>query len=99
MEADRTAFTEDMRKERTAQQRRAFQRKCCTHETTILLENDLNGICGERLPHRQLRLNTVLLPTLDSIVSTEMIVCLTHSVTANNVPYGEGFPKFLLRPT
>lgn len=78
MEADRTAFTEDMRKERTAQQRRAFQRKCCTHEATILLENDLNSICGERLPHRQLRLNTVLLPTLDSIVTTEMIVCHTQ---------------------
>lgn len=99
MEADRTAFTEDMRKERTAPQRRAFQRKCHTHATTILLENDVNSICGERLPNRHLRLNTSLLPTLDSIVTTEMIQCVTHSVTANNVPYGEGFPKFLLHPT
>lgn len=99
MDADRTAFTEDMRNERTAQQRRAFQRKCHTHATAVLLEKDLSGICGERLPNRHLRLNTARPPTSDSIVTTEMIQCLTHSVTANNVPYGEGFPKFLLRPT
>lgn len=99
VEADRTAFAEDVRKDRTAQQCRASQRISCTHEATVLLENYLNSICGEGLSHRQLGSNAVLLTTLGSIVTTERIQCVTHSVTANNVPYAEGFSKFLLRPT
>lgn len=56
MESDRAAFTEDVRKQRTAQQCRDSQRKGYTHETAILMESDFNSICPERLPHRQVRL-------------------------------------------
>lgn len=94
MEADRAAFAEDVREERTAPQRRPSQRKGCTHETTVLLETDLNGICGERL-----RQSSQIKHHPSTGITRQKGCGVAHSVTANNVPYGEGLSEFLLRPT